>query len=340
VRHEPTPDPGRERARVAAEARALTADLPALAASVLAGDRRALARALTLLARDPAAAGELDAAFGRAPAASYSVGVTGAPGAGKSTLVGAMLADAIARGERVAVLALDPQSPLTRGAILGDRLRMEAGAASERAFVRSMTADVRGGGLSTTTPLAMRAVAAAGWPWVLVETVGVGQAELDVVEAASTTVVVLNPGWGDEVQAVKAGLMEVADVFVINKADRDGVDALRHDLERLLAAYAPGRWRPPIVTTVANEGRGVADVWTAIRAHRAELERTGALATRRGTAHRLAIGALARERLDEHVSAVFASPAGQVLLERVRRGELSLPQAAEELVGRLTRGEG
>ena len=309
-------------------------DPEALAARVLAGDRAALARALTLLDRDRTLALRLDAAFGRAGRRAHTVGITGAPGAGKSTLVSALLADATARDERTAVLALDPVSPLTRGAILGDRLRMESAAADDRVFVRSMTADARAGGLSAVTPLAVRALEAAGWPCVLIETVGVGPSELDVVEAATTTLVVLNPGWGDEVQAVKAGLMEVADVFVINKADRDGVDELQHDLERLVAAWPSARWRPPIVRTVAHERRGAAQVWGAIRAHREHLEASGELATRRERFLRLGLRALARERLEAALTAFLDSADGADLLRRLGTGALSLPEGSAELAAR------
>jgi LAO/AO transport system kinase len=309
-------------------------DVEALAARVLAGERAALARALTLLERDREVALQLDAAFGRSGRYACTVGITGAPGAGKSTLVSALLAEATARDQRLAVLALDPVSPLTRGAILGDRLRMESAAADERVFVRSMTADARAGGLSAVTPLAVRALEAAGWPGVLIETVGVGQSELDVVEAATTTLVVLNPGWGDEVQAVKAGLMEVADVFVINKADREGVEELQHDLERLVAAWPARRWRPPIVRTVAHQRLGAAETWAAIGAHRAWLEQRGELAARRRRFLELGLRALARERFDAALQEVLGSAAGESLLQRLASGEISLPAGSIELAAR------
>jgi LAO/AO transport system kinase len=301
-------------------------DVEALAARVLAGERAALARALTLLERDREVALQLDAAFGRSGRYACTVGITGAPGAGKSTLVSALLAEATARDQRLAVLA--------RGAILGDRLRMESAAADERVFVRSMTADARAGGLSAVTPLAVRALEAAGWPGVLIETVGVGQSELDVVEAATTTLVVLNPGWGDEVQAVKAGLMEVADVFVINKADREGVEELQHDLERLVAAWPASRWRPPIVRTVAHQRLGAAETWAAIGAHRAWLEQRGELAARRRRFLELGLRALARERFDAALQEVLGSAAGESLLQRLASGEISLPAGSIELAAR------
>ena len=207
---------------------------------LLRGDRAALARAITLIDRRPLEAAAIDAVLAPHTGRAATVGITGPPGAGKSTLVGSLLKAAVRRDERVAVLALDPMSALTRGAVLGDRLRMEHTTADERVFVRSMTADNGAGGLALATPFAIRALDAAGWPWVLIETVGVGQTEFEIVEAATTTVVVLKPGAGDEVQAVKAGLLEMADVFVINKADRDGTQATRLDLERTVQPVAAG----------------------------------------------------------------------------------------------------
>lgn len=311
------------------------AEIRALATALVGGDRRALARTITLIEREPPARADVDALIAPATGNAYTIGITGAPGAGKSTLVGALLLQALAADRRVAVLALDPESPLSRGAILGDRLRMEQAAADPRVYVRSLTAHAHGGGLSATTPLVVRAIDAAGWPWVLLETVGVGQTELDIVDAASTTVVVLNPGWGDEVQAVKAGLMEVGDVFVINKADRDGVEQTRFDLEQLLRTSAAGAWRAPIVETVASEGRGIDEVWAAINAHRAHLEQAGDLARRRQRFLRLALRSIATTVLSERVDAALDGAAGTALLESVSAGGLSVPEAALRLVAKL-----
>ncbi len=312
-------------------------DDAALAARVIAGDRAALARALTRLERDPAAVAGLDRDLAPHTGRCYTVGITGAPGAGKSTLVGALLDQAIAARRRTAVLALDPRSPLTNGAILGDRMRMERAAVDTGVFIRSMTADPHGGGLSATTPLAVRALDAAGWPWVLIETVGVGQSELDIVEAAATTVVVLNPGWGDEVQAVKAGLMEVADVFVINKADRPGASELRHDLERLLAGGRHTDWRVPIVETVAHEGRGLTELWAAIDAHRAHQEASGGLTLRRRRFAMLAVRALAGRLLGARLDAVLASADFSRQLDTLERGECGLGDLGHALATAASR---
>ena len=312
-------------------------DDAALAARVIAGERAALARALTRLERDPAAVAVLDRALAPHTGRCYTVGITGAPGAGKSTLVGALLDQAIAAERRTAVLALDPRSPLTNGAILGDRMRMERAAVDTGVFIRSMTADPHGGGLSATTPLAVRALDAAGWPWVLIETVGVGQSELDIVEAAATTVVVLNPGWGDEVQAVKAGLMEVADVFVINKADRPGAAELRHDLERLLAGGRRADWRVPILETVAHEGRGLTELWAAVDAHRAYQVESGGLATRRRRFATLAVRALAARLLGARLDLALAGQDFARRLDSLERGECGLGDLGAALVTEATR---
>ena len=284
-----------------------------------------MARAITLLERQPTAAGELDAALARHGGRGYTVGITGAPGAGKSTLVGALLRESLAADERVAVLALYPSSPLTRGAILGDRLRMDHVAGDPRVFVRSMTADAHGGGLSLLTPLVLRALDAAGWPWLLLETVGVGQVELDVAEAAATTVVVLNPGWGDEIQAAKAGLMEVADIFVLNKCDRPGAEE----------PPKPGQWRPPVVCTRAHEGHGVPEVWAAIRAHRAHLTANGGLAAWRTRFLGMALKALLVRALEERVGKLARGQAFAAALAAVAGGEQGLHAARDGLLAGL-----
>ena len=305
---------------------------------LLHGDRAALARAITLIDRQPLNAPEIDAVLAPHTGRAATVGITGAPGAGKSTLVGALLKCAVQRNERVAVLALDPVSALTRGAVLGDRLRMEHTTADERVFVRSMTADNGAGGLALATPFAIRALDAAGWPWVLIETVGVGQTEFEIVEAATTTVVVTNPGAGDEVQAVKAGLLEMADVFVINKADREGTQSARLDLERTVQHLPAGAWRPPIVETVASEDRGIDEVWGAINAHRAYLQESGLLRLRQQRLLRLALRGLVSAQLQARVTAALDEEGFSALLDRIQTRETSLGQAgAEVLEGVLSR---
>ena len=219
----------------------------------------------------------------------YTVGLTGAPGAGKSTLTDRLIT-AVRGGwpeplgedvPQVAVLAVDPTSPFSGGAILGDRVRMGQHALDPTVFIRSMATRGHLGGLSLAVPDAVRLLGAAGLGVVIVETVGVGQMEVDIASAADTTVVVVTPGWGDSMQANKAGLLEVADVFVINKADRPGVREARRDLEQMLDLSRPGAWRPEIVETTASTGEGIDALWAAVARHRAHLQDSGQLATRR-----------------------------------------------------------
>ncbi len=308
-----------------------------LVARLLDGDRAALARVLSLIDRHPVDAVRIDALLARQTGRAGTVGITGAPGAGKSTLVGSLLKSAVRRNDRVAVLALDPKSPFTQGAVLGDRLRMEHTTADERVFVRSMTAESRAGGLALATPFAIRALDAAGWPWVFIETVGVGQTEFDIVEAATTTVVVMNPGAGDEVQAVKAGLMEMADVFVLNKADRDGAAAARLDLERAVSHLPKDAWHPPIVETVASEDRGTDGVWDAIAAHRQHLLDTGTFEARQQRLLKLALHGLIDAELARRSAAALASDDFARALPQLQTGALDIDTAARDLLARLLR---
>ena len=258
-----------------------------MVARARAGDRGALARLLTLVERGGRKAHGVGREVYPLVGEGYTIGLTGAPGSGKSTLTSAVVAAVRARGERMAVLAIDPSSPYTGGAILGDRVRMGEHALDEGVYIRSMATRGHLGGLALATPEAVRVLDAVGFGWVLIETVGVGQVEVEVAGAADTTVVVVNPGWGDRVQANKAGLMEIADIFVINKADRPGADSTRRDLESMLDLTGIGHdpsgseWRPPVVSTVSTTGEGAESVWDAIVAHRAHLEATGQLRLRR-----------------------------------------------------------
>ena len=247
------------------------------------GDRAALARLLSLIERGDDDAREVGRLAHRASGSGYTVGLTGAPGSGKSTLTSALITHLRAAGLELAVLAVDPSSPFTGGAILGDRVRMQDHATDPGVFIRSMATRGHLGGLSLATPEAVRLLDAVGRKWILVETVGVGQVEVEVAGKADTTVVVVNPGWGDSVQANKAGLMEIADVFVVNKADRRGVDETTRDLMQMLdlSNLAAEAWRPPIVPTVATGGQGVDDLWDAVLAHREFVGNSGELAERR-----------------------------------------------------------
>ena len=297
------------------------ADPAEMLAAATGGDRGSLARLLSVVERggpDARAVGRLTHPRG---GAAYTVGITGAPGAGKSTLTNALIREVRGEGTEVAVLAIDPSSPFTGGAILGDRVRMEDHTGDAGVFIRSMATRGHLGGLSLATLEAIRVLDAAGWPWVIVETVGVGQVEVEVAGAADTTVVVVNPGWGDAVQANKAGLLEIADVFVINKADRRGADEARRDLERMLDLTGTSGWRPPIVATVASTGEGVEGLWGAVRTHREQLTSSGDLERRR--AARVAdelteiVAALLRERAKraagEHLDRLAAAVADRTI---------------------------
>ena len=257
-------------------------DPETLVPAALAGDRAALARLLSIVERGGDDARTVARLVHPHTGRAHTVGITGAPGAGKSTLTNRLIEQVRSDGTEVAVLAVDPSSPFTGGAILGDRVRMQDHALDSGVFIRSMATRGHLGGLALATPEAVRVLDAAGFPWVLVETVGVGQVEVEIAGAADTTVVVVNPGWGDSVQANKAGLLEVADVFVINKADRGGADATERDLQDALSLATRERHPPPIVRTSAAKGDGVADLWDAVRKHRAYLQESGELARRRG----------------------------------------------------------
>jgi len=308
------------------------------------GSRGAVARLLTIVERGGDGAAAVDRlAFQRAGLA-HSLGLTGSPGAGKSTLTSALLGRIRADGLRAGVLAIDPSSPFTGGAILGDRVRMGDHAMDDGVFIRSMATRGHLGGLAVATPQAARLLDAVGFDRVLIETVGVGQVEVEVAGEADTTVVVVNPGWGDSVQANKAGLMEIADVFVINKADRPGVADTRRDLEQMLELSAtndgggpgPGAygWEPPIVATVAATGEGVDELWVELERHRVHLETSGALAERRAARLAGEVERVLAARLAERVHELAAGAEYERLRAEVVAHRLDPWAAADELLGR------
>ena len=272
-----------------------------LAQRVRAGDVRAIARAISLIEDDepaaPALVRELFPSTGRA----YLVGVTGPPGAGKSTLVDRISVALRKRGQTVGIIAVDPTSPYSGGAILGDRVRMQGQAGDDGVFIRSMATRGHLGGLSRATHEAAYVLDAAGKDWVVIETVGVGQDEVDIVRTADIAIVVLVPGTGDEVQALKAGIMEIADIFVVNKADREGAERLVASVEAMLALAdaEPGAWRPPIVRTQATAGLGVGELLAAIEAFRAHT--AASRQARRRVRHEYRLRELLADRFMEHV---------------------------------------
>lgn len=265
---------------------------------------------------------------------AYTVGVTGAPGAGKSTLVEALITQIRADALTVGVLAIDPTSPFSGGALLGDRVRMQTHATDNGVFIRSMAARGHLGGLALAAPEAIRVLDAAGAAYVLVETVGVGQSEVEVMHAADTTVVVVTPRWGDGIQAGKAGLLEIGDVFAVNKADRDGSRDSVRELNQMIDLGEHRRWRPPVLETVATARQGVAELWAAIKAHRADLEASGDLAARRRRRLAKEIADLAAERVRYQVGA-DASGILDALVERAERREIDPGEASVELLAAL-----
>jgi len=291
-----------------------------LADDVRARDPRAIARAISMVEDGDEGLRDLSADLYGHTGRAYSVGLTGSPGVGKSTIANELVGAARAHERSVAVLAIDPTSPLSGGALLGDRLRMQAHATDPNVFIRSMASRGHLGGMALAAPEAIRVLDAAGHDLVIVETVGVGQAEVDVAAATDTTLVVVSPGWGDAVQVSKAGILEIANVFVVNKADREGAEVAVRDLRQMLRMGPEMPWTPPVVTTTATEGAGIGELWEAVGSHRAYLESSGEL--ERGRAARLL-----RE---------VESLAVEGLRERATRLLEHDPSLASDLTGRRT----
>jgi len=298
------------------------------------GDRAALARVLSLLERGDAVAREVGRLAYKRSGTGYTVGITGAPGAGKSTLTSSLITHLRKQDLEIAVLAIDPSSPFTGGAILGDRVRMQDHATDPGVFIRSMATRGHLGGLSLSTPEAIRMLDAVGRQWILVETVGVGQVEVEIAGKADTTVVVLNPGWGDSVQANKAGLMEIADVFVINKADRKGVEETRRDIEQMLelSDLPHEAWRPPIIATVGNTGEGVPALWDAVLEHRRAIETTGELKSRRDFRLREELREIVARRLEQRAREICTGDTWDGLQAKVLEKTLDPWSAADEML--------
>jgi LAO/AO transport system kinase len=317
-----------------ATARRRTGDEGELVEAATAGDRRALARLLPLVEQGGEPARRVTRLTYPRAGNAYTVGITGAPGAGKSSLtnrlVGALRKE---RDLTVAVVAIDPSSPFSGGAILGDRVRMQDHALDPGVFIRSMATRGHLGGLALAVPEAIRVLDATGWPLVLVETVGVGQVEVEVAGACDTTVVVLNPGWGDSVQANKAGLLEVADVFVINKADRPGVREARRDLEQMLMMSDTSDWSPPIVATTATTGDGTSELWEAVELHRAHLEEGGRLERRRRARLDAELRRILGGRFDEVLRQLLAQDGWDVLHEELLEHRADPHEVADRLLG-------
>jgi LAO/AO transport system kinase len=267
---------------------------------------------------------------------AHVVGLTGSPGVGKSTSTAALVASYRSRGCRVGVLAVDPSSPFSGGALLGDRVRMQDHATDAGVYIRSMASRGHLGGLSWSTPQALRVLDAAGCDVVLVETVGVGQAEVEVASLADSTVVLVAPGMGDGIQAAKAGILEIADVFVVNKADRDGADATARDLRNMLSLGERAEWQPPIIKTVASRGEGIDEVMTALDRHREWLAASGRLDAKRRIRAADEIEAIAVTALRSRMGDVRGGELLDELAGRVVAGQLDPYAAADELIAGVT----
>jgi GTPase len=314
-------------------------DVADLVARARCGEHRAVARLISLVeaGADGDGAGgvlrEVAAALAPHAGRAHVVGLTGPPGVGKSTSTSALVSTLRARGRRVGVLAVDPSSPFSGGALLGDRVRMGAHATDDGVFIRSMASRGHLGGLAWATPQALRVLDAAGCDVVLVETVGVGQSEIEVVALADTTVVVLAPGAGDGVQAAKAGILEVADVLAVNKADRPGAVRTVRELEQAIAMGAGGTgWTPPVLTMTAARDEGVDGLVDALDAHRAWLEASGERTRRRRVRAAAEIEAITLERVRRRLGDLRATTA---LADRVTAGRLDPFRAADELLATL-----
>jgi LAO/AO transport system kinase len=310
----------------------MSTDRDALVEQALTGDRRSIAKVLSLVEQGGDGARDVIARLHPRTGSAWSIGITGAPGAGKSTLTDHLIGRLRKTGGEVGVLAVDPTSPFSGGAILGDRVRMQGHTTDPGVFIRSMATRGHLGGLALTTPQAVRVLDAVGKEWIVIETVGVGQVEVEIAGHADTTVVVVNPGWGDAVQTAKAGLMEIADVFVVNKADRPGVDQTVSDLAGMLELSTIRTWKPPIVRTVATTGEGIDELFDAIAQHRAHLEGSGESTDRRDARLREELRALVAARIAERVEAVCSGPAFDAMVEAVATRARDPYSAVDELL--------
>ena len=313
-------------------------DRPLLSDRVVAGDPRAVARAISLIEDEAPQGQELVRRIFPGTGKAYLIGVTGSPGAGKSTLVDRLIAELRRRGRSVGVIAVDPTSPYSGGAILGDRVRMQAHAGDTGVFIRSMATRGNLGGLARATAEAALVLDASGKDIVLIETVGVGQDEVDIVRTADVSIVTLVPGAGDEVQALKAGIMEIADIFVVNKADREGADRTVASIEAMLSleSYEAGRWRPPIVKTEATTGKGVPELVEQIERFRAHTAAT--LGERRRARAEFRVRELMAHRFVQHVNDKVLVPGEfDAMLDRIANRETDPYTVVDTIVRRAIR---
>jgi LAO/AO transport system kinase len=314
-----------------------TAPVSELVERAREGDSRAVARLISLVEDESPLLREVMAALSPYAGHAHIVGITGSPGVGKSTSTSALVTAYRATGKRVGVLAVDPSSPFSGGALLGDRVRMQDHATDSGVFIRSMASRGHLGGLAWSTPQALRVLDAAGYDVVLVETVGVGQSEVEIAGMADTTLILLAPGMGDGIQAAKAGILEVGDIYVVNKADRDGVQNVTRDLRHMLAlADRPeGAWSPPILKTVASRNEGVDEVVAAIEERLAWMRSNGVLDERRRSRARDEIEAIAMTSLRSRFAHLHGDARLDVLAAKVAEGNTDPYTAADELIAAL-----
>ncbi|MEU5296904.1 methylmalonyl Co-A mutase-associated GTPase MeaB [Streptomyces umbrinus] len=316
-------------------------DVASLVTQAREGRPRAVARLISLVEGASPQLREVMAALAPLAGNAYVVGLTGSPGVGKSTCTSALVTAYRRQGKRVGVLAVDPSSPFSGGALLGDRVRMSDHASDPGVYIRSMATRGHLGGLAWAAPQAIRVLDAAGCDVVLVETVGVGQSEVEIASQADTSVVLLAPGMGDGIQAAKAGILEIGDVYVVNKADRDGADATARELNHMLGlgeSRGPGDWRPPIVKTVAAREEGIDEVVEALEKHRAWMEERGVLAERRLARASREVETIAVTALRERIADLHGDRRLSALAERIVAGDLDPYRAADSLVAGLTEG--